>query len=120
MKIKGGWCAITYQPLSQLDAGYTAELDVQHKAVEPRLFPIRQKCFGRRIGDWLNAGRPQQPAKGLAKPFIVIDDSDVSLFGAAHWEAASIVDPGAKCRLSSFREGVACELKEDPPAARAG
>ena len=91
-----GMGTITNQTLSQLDAGYATELDVQHEAVELRVFLIREKCFGRRIGDRLNAGRAQQPAKGLAKPFVIIDDGDVSLFGADHCEAMGIVEAVAK------------------------
>ena len=100
-----GRCNLGHEPLSQLDAGHTAELNVQHEAVEPRLFRIREKCFRRRIRDRLKASRPQQPAKRLAQLFIVIDDGDVDLFGAAHRKAISSVGPGAKCRLLSFREG---------------
>src|SRR6058998_324980 len=80
-------------------------LDVQHEAVEPRLFRVREKCFCRRIRDRLKASSPQQPAKRLAQLFIVIDDGDVGLFGAAHRKSMSIVDSGAKRWLLSFREG---------------
>src|ERR1700752_1063694 len=100
-----GRCPMANEPLGQVNAGHATELDVQHEAVEPRLFYVREKCLCRRIGDRMQAGRPQQPSKGLTHLFIIIDDGNISLGCAAHRKVASSVKPGVKDRLLSFREG---------------
>jgi len=102
---EGSRSAIGLEPPSQLNARHAIKLDIQNETVEPRLLFIRQKRFGGGIGDRLKASGPQQPAKGLAHAFIVIDDSDVDLFGADHLKVVSIVGRRAKNRLLSFGEG---------------
>jgi hypothetical protein len=102
---KGGRCALGKESLSQLYAGHATELDVEHEAIEPRLFRIPEKCFRRRIHDRLKSRGPEEAAKRLAQAFIVIDDGDVDLFSGAHRQVMNTVDPGGKCRLLSFREG---------------
>ena len=85
--MKGGEAPSTDELLRQVDAGHPTELDVQDETVEPRLFHIREKCLCRRISDRMKASCAQQPAKGLAHLFIVVDDRDVSLAEAAHLES---------------------------------
>jgi len=102
---EGSRSTIGLEPLSQLNARHAIELHVQNETVEPRLLFIRQKRFGGGIGDRLKAGGPQQPAKGLAHAFIVIDDGDISLFGANHLKVVCMVGRRAKNRLLSFGEG---------------
>ena len=104
-KNEGRRAAISLKPLSQLNPRHTLELNIQNKAVEARLLCIREKCFGRRIGNRLKASGPQQPAKGPAHSFIVINDGDISLFSADHRKVAVILGLGVKCRLLSFGEG---------------
>ena len=70
--------------LAQLDAGHAAELDIEHEAIELRMFRVREKCLRRRIRDRLDVRRAQQPSERTAKVFVVIDDGDIDLFGAAH------------------------------------
>src|SRR5436189_725218 len=81
---EGRWRAVTDELLCQVDARHAAELDVQHETIKPRLLHIREKCFGRRIGDRMKPGCPQKASKGLAHPPIIICHGAVSLVGTDH------------------------------------
>jgi len=47
------------QSLSEFDAGYFTELDIEYKATELGMLRVRQKRFGRTISNRLKPGRTQ-------------------------------------------------------------